>query len=136
MRRYKFLEKEDVYDSLNRLRNSFLAAKDGNEVESIINGILTTDEKLKIGRRVLIAEYLVSGFTVDEIVKYLKVGRSTVQSVNNSLEKENNWLELIKKRGNKVESEYRSKAYSKTGGSTLFLKPKSYTGFKRKDVKR
>lgn len=29
MRRYKFLTKEDIYDTFNRLRDAFLAAKNG-----------------------------------------------------------------------------------------------------------
>ena len=61
MRRYKFLQKEDLFEALNRLRDAFLAAKDGNEVEEIINGLLTQDEKLKIGRRILVAEYIKDG---------------------------------------------------------------------------
>ena len=40
MRRYGFLTKTDTYEALNRLRDAFLAAKDGNEVNEIINGIL------------------------------------------------------------------------------------------------
>lgn len=43
MRRYKFLKKEDIYQAFNRLRDAFLSAKDGNEVEEIINGLLTRD---------------------------------------------------------------------------------------------
>ena len=49
MRRYRFLEKEEIFDALNKLRNAFLAARDGDEVEEIINGLLTFDEKMKIG---------------------------------------------------------------------------------------
>ena len=46
MRRYRFLEKEEIFDALNKLRNAFLAARDGDEVEEIINGLLTFDEKM------------------------------------------------------------------------------------------
>ena len=57
MRRYKFLDKDSVFSALNRLRASFLAAKDGNDVEEIINALFTVDEKLRIGRRIQIAHW-------------------------------------------------------------------------------
>lgn len=136
MRRYRFLTKEDIYDALNRLRDAFLAAKDGNEVEEIINGILTHDEKLKIGRRVIVAEYIKDGVGFDEIVKTLKVGKNTIVSVMKSLDKYPQSFNLINKRRKKVETTYANKKYRLRGGSTLVFKRKEYTGFKRKDVER
>ncbi|MBI4079320.1 MAG: hypothetical protein HY429_03430 [Candidatus Levybacteria bacterium] len=136
MRRYKFLTKEDVFEALNRLREAFLAAKDGKEVEEIIKGILTHDEKIKIGRRILIAEYVVDGFGFDEISKMLKVGKATITSVMKNLDLDSNWLELIQKRSKKIESEYAKKKYETIGGSTLVFKKKQYTGFTRKKVLR
>lgn len=136
MRRYKFLRKEDVYEALNKLRDAFLAAKDGNEVEEIINGILTHDEKIKIGRRILIAECLKLEKSLDEIAKMLKVGKNTITSVMKSLDMYPASFELISKRGNKVEKTYMQKKYRLIGGSTLVFKKREHTGFKRKDVKR
>ncbi len=136
MRRYKFLRKEDVYEALNRLRNAFLAAKNGDEVEEIINGILTHDEKIKIGRRILIAECLKLEKSLDEITKMLKVGKNTITSVMKSLDMYPASFELIGKRSNKVEKLYAQKKYRLIGGSTLVFKKREYTGFKRKDVER
>lgn len=136
MRRYKFLQKEDIYTALNRLRDAFLAAENGTEVEEIINGLLTQDEKLKIGRRILIAEYLKDGIKFEDIVKELKVGKNTIMSVMKSLDEHSNFINLINKRTKKVEKEYSRKKYTLTGGSTLINKRKEYTGFKRKDVRR
>ena len=136
MRRYKFLKKEDIYDALNRLRDSFLAAKDGEEVEEIINGLLTPDEKLKIGRRILIAEYVKDGIGFDEIVKIHKVGKNTITSVIKNLEEHPIAFDLIHKRREKVEKEYQKRKYQSIGGSTLIFKKKEYTGFKRKHVTR
>lgn len=115
MRRYKFLRKEDIYEALNRLRDAFLAAKNGEEVEEIINGILTHDEKIKIGRRILVAECL---------------------KLEKSLDMYPASFELIGKRSNKVEKLYAQKKYRLIGGSTLVFKKREYTDFKRKDVKR
>jgi len=136
MRRYRFLKKEDVYQAFNRLRDAFLAAKDGNEVEQIVNGLLTKDEKLKIGRRILVAEYIKDGLSFTEIIKFLKVGKNTVDSVMKSLEAHPNSFDLINRRKKKLESEYARRRYRLVGGSTLIFKKKEYTGFKRKDVER
>lgn len=136
MRRYKFLTKEDIFEALNRLRDAFLAAKDGNEVEEIITGLLTYDEKMKIGRRILIGEAIKAGLGFDEISKILKVGKSTIVSVMKTLDEHPDFLDLIQKRTLKVEKEYQGKKYRFSGSSKLIYKNKEYTGFKRKDVKR
>ena len=135
-RRYRFLTKENVYEALNRLRDAFLAAKDGDEVNKIINGLLTHDERLKIGRRILIAESIKLGMSIHAIAKELKVGKNTVLSVMRSLDEDPTYLDLISERIKKVEKEYQGKKYREVGGSTLIFKKKEYTGFKRKDVKR
>ncbi len=136
MRRYKFLTKEDIFEALNKLRSAFLAAKDGNEVEEIINGILTSDERMKIGRRILIAGALDEGLTYDEIMDILKVGKHTVVTVEKSLKDNPLCFQLIGKREEKIDYEYKKRAYRKTGGAKMIFKKKEYTGFKRKDVIR
>ena len=137
MRRYKRLTKKDIYEAINKIRDAFLAAKDGNEVNEIINSVLTTEEKIKIGRRVLVAEYLnIDSITVDEIRAILKVGYSTVSNVARRKAKFPLGFQLIEKRGKRVEDEYQKKKYRKTGGSTLIFKRKEYTGVQRKDIKR
>src|SRR3990167_7223451 len=136
MRRYKHLDKRDIYEAFNELRNAFLAARDGTEVDKITDGLLTHDEKLKIGRRILIAQWLISGFGIEEIRKQMKVGKNTVMHVSRRLEKYKECFELIDRRSKIVEKEYDKKAYKSVGGSQLVFKRKEYTGFKRKDVER
>jgi len=136
MRRYKFLQKEDIYTALNRLRDAFLAAKNGTEVEEIINGLLTHDERLKIGRRILVAQYLKAGIKFEDITKQLKVGRNTIVSVMKSLDEHGDFLDLINKRAQKVEKEYKKRKYNLIGSSMLIHKKKEYSGFQRKDVER
>lgn len=136
MRRYKFLTKEDIYDAFNRLRDAFLAAKNGSEVEEIIKGLLTHDEKLKIGRRILVAEYLREGMGIDEIAKTLKVGKNTIMSVAKKLDENSISFDLIDKRRKTVENAYQKKKYRLVGGPQLVFKKKEYTGFRRKDVGR
>ena len=136
MKRYKFLQEKEVFEALNRVRDAFLAAKDGNEVERIINGLLTFDERMKLGRRVLVAELIKRGYTVEEISNFLKVGKATIVSMAKRLDDFPDCFELIQRRRGKVEDEYRQSSHRTTGGSMRVFKPRIYTGFKRKDVKR
>lgn len=136
MKRYKFLQKDDVFSALDRIRDAFLAAKDGNDVEEIINGILTFDERMKIGRRIQIAEYLLDGFGIDEITQYLKVGKTTITQVSKNVEKYIRCFELLSERKRKVKRVYEDKRYRLIGGSKKVFKKKEYTGFKQKDVIR
>lgn len=136
MRRYSFLDKESIFEALNRLRDAFLAAKDGEEVDHIINGLLTTDEKIRLGRRIQVAEWILKGITTEEIEHNLKVGRTTIALVGKLLAEHPTCFELINLRKRKVEKEYSSKAYREIGGSTMVFKKKEYTGYTRQKVKR
>lgn len=98
--------------------------------------MLTHDEKMKIGRRILIAEYLKAGISFDETANALKVGKNTIVSVMKNLDTYPDFFELISKRGKKVETTYSQKKHRLIGGSTLIFKKKEYTGFKRKNVER
>ena len=135
-RRYRNLTEEYIYNALNKLRASFLAARDGNDVEEIIKGILTYDERLKIGRRIEIAEMLRASFIYQEIATELKVGLNTISSVDKMMRQYPRCYELIKEREDKVEREYEGKTYESRGGSKMVFKRKAYTGFKRQDVSR
>lgn len=136
MRRYHFLKQEDIFEAFNKVRDAFLAAKDGDEVNKIIDGILTHDEKLKVGRRILIARHLTSGLTTDAIARQLKVGKNTVMHVSRRIEEHKDCFDLIERRTKAVRKEYESKKYQSVGGSQMIHKRKEYTGFKRKHVKR
>lgn len=136
MKRYEFLTERDIFEALNKLRDAFLAAKDGNEVEKIINGFLTHDEKLRLGRRILIADALSSQMTFEEIAQILKVGRNNILNVSQMLDRDNTWHTLITKHTKQKENIYDAKKYIKSGGSKLVYKKKEYSGFTRKEVKR
>src|SRR3989344_4544747 len=104
--RYNRLNQTDVYEAFNRLRDVFLAAKNGHEVDKVTNGLLTHDEKLKIGRRIIIAEYLLANMPMEQIVRELKVGMNTVIHVARRLEKYRECFDLIETRRKAVEKEY------------------------------
>ncbi len=134
--RYKFLLDNDEYEITNLVKNALLAAQNGKDVEEVMNALLTTDEKIKIGRRIQIASMILSGSTGEEIKDLLKVGRNTITLVAKHLDRYPKGFELVNERKKKVEKEYEKKKYRKVGGSTLVFKKKEYTGFTRKDVKR
>jgi len=136
MRRYKFLKKNSVFTALNKLRAAFLAANDGGEVNEIIKGIMTYDERMKIGRRIQIAQLLKEGLKFREIAEELNVGLPTIMLVSRKIDENPKCFELIMNREAKVEREYKSNAYKKVGGSTMIFKRTEYTGFTRKDVRR
>ncbi len=136
MRRYRFLQKTEIFEALNRLRDAFLAAKNGEEVEAIINGLLTYDEKMKLGRRILVARLVKEGLGFDKITQILKVGKNTIVSVIRNLDQHPVCYDLIEKRRQKVEREYKGKKVKTIGASNLIFKKKVYTGFTRKNVKR
>lgn len=135
-RRYQFLPKDYVLNAINKLRAAFLAAKNGEDVEDIIKGILTYDERLKVGRRIEIAQMLEDGITYKEIADELKVGLSTISLVDKLMRQYPKCYELIKEREEKVEREFKNKAYVRKGGPKMIYKSRHYTGFKRKDVAR
>ncbi len=136
MRRYKYVDKEDIFASWNKLRNALLAAKDGSEVDSIMRALFTEEERFQLGRRIQIAECLKAGMTIIEICDVLKAGNSTIVHISRRLEKYPEGFELISKRHKKVEVEYEKGRYSKEGGSKKVFKKKTYTGLTRKDIKR
>ncbi len=136
MKRYKFLEKENVFEALNKLRSAFLAAKDGSEVNNIIKGILTSDERIKIGRRIIISQLLDDNQTYDQISKQYKIGKQTIIQVQKLKDKYPKCFDLINKREEKVENEYSKSAYEKVGYTRSLQRFPIYTGFKRKDVTR
>lgn len=136
MRRYEFLTKHDIFAALNKVRDALLAAKDGNEVDELLQGLFTEEERLQIGRRILIAEQLRLGQTHADIVEDLHVGKGTVGAVYSKLNSNPNCFELIFRRRTKVEKDYSNKKYRSIGGSTLVFKKKEYTGITRKDIKR
>lgn len=136
MRRYKYLQKGEISEAWNKLGDALLAAKDGKEVDEIMNALFTDEEKFQLGRRILIAECVKQNMTVVEICTLLRAGNDTVSRVLRKFEKYPRGFELIEKRNKKVLDEYDRKKYKSVGGSTLVFKKKEYTGIVKKDISR
>lgn len=127
---------KDVANALYRLQDAFLAAKDGNEVREIIDGLLTQDEKIRLGRRILIAEGLKSETTIKELCEISNVGYTTISFVSRQLDTYPKCFDMIFARRRKMLKEYEEKKYTKSGGSKLVFKKKAYNGLKPSDIKR
>lgn len=136
MRRYSFLTKADNYEALNRLRDAFLAAKDGNEVNQIINGLLTEDEKIRIGRRIIISQALNANNTYQEIISVSNVGRTTVNWVARQMVLFPICFKLLLKRYYIVQKKYEHKRMREVTLSPLPDRRREYSGIKRSDIKR
>ena len=85
MKRYDFLLKHEIYQALNKARDALLAAKDGNDVNELLEGLFTDEERLKIGRRIQIAEEIRLGRSYAEIIENLHVGVNTINTVYRNL---------------------------------------------------
>jgi TrpR family transcriptional regulator, trp operon repressor len=135
-RRYEFLTDKEFIEAWNRLKDAFLAAKDGDDVDLIVKGLLSNDERLKIGRRIEVARMLAEGLPNRDIAQRLRVGVATVQMVSERMSRFPECFKILEERTEKVEKEFKKRAYVKTGGAKLLFKKTRYTGYKRKDVKR
>lgn len=136
MRRYKYIKKEEIFESWNRLRAALLAAKDGNQVNDIMFALFTEEERFQLGRRIQVAECLIQKMTIAQIKEILNVGNSTVLHISRRIEKYPTGFSLIFKRRETVEKEYQKGKTRSVGGSKRVFKEKVYTGLKRKDIQR
>jgi len=135
-RRYLFLTKDSIESCLDYLRDAFLAAEDGHDVDAIIDFILTSDEKTRIARRIQIAFWLINGFKYDEIIQELKTSPRTISDVDKNLLLYKNGFHLISKKRKKINKSYEQKKFRQRGSSLKIKKWKERTEFNRKDVKR
>lgn len=137
LRRYYFLDDKSLPEIYEKVQDAFLAAKSGNEVKTVIDAILTADEQVKVGRRILVAQLIKDGkITYEDLLKKLKVGKSTVAWVIHQMLVNPEGFEAIFKRVKKVDQEYADKAFTSSILSRHIVGLKTRTNFKRADVKR
>ena len=127
MRRYKFLTKDSINTALNKLRKAFIVANNLETVKKITKGILTQDERMKIGRRIQIVQMLKSGLTYRQIREELKVGVNTIMLVERKMQQNPECFNLILDLKEKVViREKPMKAFQSLGGSKLIFKKRIY----------
>lgn len=69
--------------------------KQRSEARQFLKDLLNPDEIAMLVRRIQIATLLLTGFTYDEIIRLLKVGKSTIGSVYKKIERGGEGYELI-----------------------------------------
>ena len=80
------LSKKDQEEALKRLFTAASAIKTEKQMKQFLQEILTHSEQLMLGRRVWIAQMLLTGHTHQEICERLETGPSTVRRVGKWLD--------------------------------------------------
>jgi len=68
--------------AITKLFKAASVAEKKKQVESFLKGLLTNSEQLMLGRRLLVAELLLSGQTQAEIIYKYKISPNTVWRIN------------------------------------------------------
>lgn len=76
------LSKQDQEETLKKLYTAASAIKSQKRMEQFLKEILTDSEQLMLGRRVWIAQMLLSGYLQDEICEKLECSPSTVRRIS------------------------------------------------------
>lgn len=80
------LSEKENKEALGRLFTAASAIKNKKQMKQFLGEILTHSEQLMLGRRVWIAQLLLTGHTHDEVCAKLKAGPSTVRRVSKWLD--------------------------------------------------
>jgi uncharacterized protein YerC len=75
------LSELQIIETLDALYTAAGSLKGRNNMKAFLKELLTPSERLMLGRRILIARYLLSGYTHAEIGAYLEVGPNTIVKV-------------------------------------------------------
>src|SRR3989344_5017993 len=79
------LPKENRIQMIGEFYDMIDSLKDRNEVRLFIKSLLTADEIASLMRRIEIAVLLSGDFKYDQIIKFLKVGRDKISTVQKNL---------------------------------------------------
>lgn len=107
---------------VRQLAKFLLAIKEEKDMVQVLYRLLTHSEVVMLGRRLEIAEALIQGYSYQSISEKLKVGTTTIRSVDRWLEHAVHDYDLIrtKKRREQLQSEINERA-RKTSGLALRL---------------
>ena len=125
MKRYGNLTKDQVQDALHKLRTAFLAAKNNQQVDEILHGLLTRDERIKLGRRIAISKLIAKGMGYDEISDELGVGKTTIIHVLKKIDSHPECFKHILNLEKKIQKQSKQKSKRGIGSSIQFFKKKS-----------
>ena len=84
--RIEKMAEREVIKTLDTLYTAASAVKGRDAVKLFLKDLLTPSERIMLGRRIIIARFLLSGETYDNITKRLRVGHDTIFRVQKWLD--------------------------------------------------
>ena len=81
-RKMRDLTKKEIIVTLDALYTAASAIKGRDAVKLFLRDLLTSSERIMLGRRIIIARMLIAGVSHEEIERRLRVGRGTIGRVN------------------------------------------------------
>lgn len=84
--RSRELTDEQRMETLDALYTAASTVRGRTAMKLFLRDLLTESERIMLGRRILIARYLLTKSTFDEIAERLKVGHDTIQRVQHWLD--------------------------------------------------
>jgi uncharacterized protein YerC len=123
-RRLKDLTKQEMIATLDALYTAASGVKGRDKVKLFLRDLLTPSERVMLGRRIIIARMLLARITYDEIIRRMKVGKTTVARVDRWLQDQFPGFENALK---ELEKEYERREWKHTTpelGTFAYLKKK------------
>ncbi len=86
--RSRKISDEERIKYLDTLYTTISSLKSKEEIKNLLKDLLTESERIMIGRRILIAQYLLKDYSYAQIIAELKVGPDTIMRVHRWLDDE------------------------------------------------
>lgn len=80
-RKLSELSKEETIATLDALYTAASVLKGRDAMKLFLRDLLTSSERIMLGRRIIIARMLIAGISYDEIGERMRVGRATIGRV-------------------------------------------------------
>jgi len=123
-RRPKDLTDKETIVTLDALYTAASSVRGRDAVKLFLRDLLTPSERIMLGRRIIIARMLIAGITYDEIIRRVKVGKTTIARIDRWLHDQFPGFEnAIKEMEKEFDARDRKHEY---------LEPFSYVWMKRK----
>jgi uncharacterized protein YerC len=114
--KYKKLTKEDRIKCLDALYTAIGCLKSRDDIKLFLRDLLTSSERIMIGRRIIIAQMLIDGYSHRNIAGEIGVGMDTIFRVQRWLTDDKKGYEkTIEKFNRELKKRNKSNAYLMSG---------------------
>lgn len=90
--------KEDVNRLSGKIVEAALLIRNKKELTAFFDDLLTSTEKVMLGKRLLIAMFLEHDYTYQEIRRVLKVGETTIAAISEKLQQKGDGFHIAVKK--------------------------------------